>query len=104
MFAWGHSELKRVDPSLCQHHIQLKVDVKLVRLHRYKISPNYANKVNEEIDSLLKLNLFAEIESSRLFPIVVLKKNGKLRVCRLQEAECLDNKLSISITLQRHDA
>ncbi|MCO5601005.1 hypothetical protein L7F22_055121 [Adiantum nelumboides] len=44
---------------------------------------NYATKVKEEIDSLLKAGFIAEVESSDwLFPIVVVtKKNGKLRIC-----------------------
>ena len=47
------------------------------------MNPNYAKKVKEEIDNLLKAGFIAEVESSDwLFPIVVVpKKNGKLRVC-----------------------
>ena len=48
------------------------------------MNPNYAAKVKEEIDALLKAGFIAEVESSDdwLFPIVVVpKKNGKLRIC-----------------------
>ncbi|MCO5574792.1 hypothetical protein L7F22_028584 [Adiantum nelumboides] len=48
------------------------------------MNPNYAKKVKEEIDNLLKAGFITEVESSDdwLFPIVVvLKKNGKLKVC-----------------------
>ena len=47
------------------------------------MNPNYAKKVKEDIDNLLKAGFIAEVESSDwLFPIaVVRKKNGKLRVC-----------------------
>lgn len=47
------------------------------------MNPNYAKKVKEEIDNLLKAGFIAEVESRDwLFPIVVVpKKNGRLRVC-----------------------
>ncbi|MCO5550293.1 hypothetical protein L7F22_003775 [Adiantum nelumboides] len=47
------------------------------------MNPNYAKKVKEEIDNLMKTGFITEVESSDwLFPIVVVpKKNGKLRVC-----------------------
>ncbi|MCO5557383.1 hypothetical protein L7F22_010946 [Adiantum nelumboides] len=47
------------------------------------MNPNYAKKVKEEIDNLLKAGFITEVEiSDWLFPIVVVpKKNGKLRVC-----------------------
>ncbi|MCO5575229.1 hypothetical protein L7F22_029028 [Adiantum nelumboides] len=47
------------------------------------MNPNYAKKVKEEIDNLLKAGFITEVESSNwLFPIVVVsKKNGKHTVC-----------------------
>lgn len=47
------------------------------------MNPNYARKVKEEIDALLRAGFITEGESSDwLFPIVVVpKKNGKLRIC-----------------------
>ncbi|MCO5591343.1 hypothetical protein L7F22_045325 [Adiantum nelumboides] len=78
VFAW-----ERVDPEVCQHRIPLKPDAKPIRLQRYRMNPNYAKKIEEKIDNLLKAGFITEVESSDwLFPIVVvLKKNGKLRVC-----------------------
>ena len=83
VFAWDHTELKGIDPSVCQHRIPLKMDARPIRMQRYRMNPNYAKKVKEEIDALLKAGFIVEVESSDwLFPIVVVpKKNGKLRVC-----------------------
>ena len=83
VFAWDHTELKGVDPEVCQHRIPLRMDARPVRMQRYRMNPNYAKKVKEEIDALLKAGFIAEVESSDwLFPIVVVpKKNGKIRVC-----------------------
>ncbi|MCO5551528.1 hypothetical protein L7F22_005032 [Adiantum nelumboides] len=52
-------------------------------MQRYKMNPNYAAKVKEEINALLKAGFIAEVESSDwLYPIVVVpKNNGKLRIC-----------------------
>ena len=83
VFAWDHTELKGIDPRVCQHKIPLKMDARPVRMQRYRMNPNYAKRVKEEIDALLKAGFIAEVESSDcIFPIVVVpKKNGKLRIC-----------------------
>ncbi|MCO5595658.1 hypothetical protein L7F22_049703 [Adiantum nelumboides] len=84
VFVREHANLKGLDLEVCQHRIPLKPDARpVVRLHRYKMNSNYAKKVNEEIDNLLKAGVIIEVASSDwLFPIVVVpKKNGKLRVC-----------------------
>ncbi|MCO5611957.1 hypothetical protein L7F22_066217 [Adiantum nelumboides] len=80
---YDFNNLKGVDPEVCQHRIPLKPDAKPVRLQRYRMNPNYAKKVKEEIDKLLKAGFITEVENSDwLFPIVVVpKKNSKLRVC-----------------------
>ncbi|MCO5577579.1 hypothetical protein L7F22_031410 [Adiantum nelumboides] len=82
VFAWEHTDLKGVDPEVCQQRILLKQDACPVRLQRY-INPNYAKKVKEEIDNRLKAGFITKVANSDwLFPIVVVpKKNGKLRVC-----------------------
>ena len=83
VFAWDHTEPKGIDPRICQHKIPLKMDAKPVRMQRYRMNPNYAKRVKEETDALLKARFIIEVESSDwLFPIVVVpKKNGKLRIC-----------------------
>ena len=53
VFAWDHTELKGIDPRICQHRIPLKMDARPIRMQRYRMNPNYAAKVKEEIDALL---------------------------------------------------
>ncbi|MCO5601430.1 hypothetical protein L7F22_055551 [Adiantum nelumboides] len=83
VFAWEQSDLKGVDTNVCQHTIPLNPDARPVCLQRYRVNPNYAKKVKEEIDNLLKARFIIEVANNDwLFPIVVVpKKNGKLRVC-----------------------
>lgn len=44
VFAWDHTQLKRIDPKVCQHRITLKKDARLVRMHGYRMNPNYAQR------------------------------------------------------------
>jgi hypothetical protein len=54
-----------------------------VQQRRYRLNPNYAAKVKEEIDKLLRVGFIRSVKRATwLSPIVVVpKKNGKLRVC-----------------------
>ena len=59
------------------------MDMKPVQQWRYWMNPNYAPRVKEEIDKLLKIGFISPIKRATwLSPIVVVpKKNGKIRVC-----------------------
>ena len=72
-----------MDPDICQHTIPIKLDAKPVRLKPYTHNENFAKKIKAKIDRLLEANFIYEIEHTEwVSPIVVvLKKNGKLRVC-----------------------
>ena len=50
---------------------------------RYRMNPNYATKMTEEIDKLLRVGFIRPVKKvTWLSPIVVVpKKNGKIRVC-----------------------
>ncbi|MCO5571803.1 hypothetical protein L7F22_025551 [Adiantum nelumboides] len=103
VFAWEHTDLKGVDPKVCQHNIPLKPDARPISLQRYRMNPSYAKKVKEEIDNLTKAGFNTEVESSDwLFPIVVVpKKNGKLRVCvdyRKLNAQTIKDPFSLPFT------
>ncbi|MCO5596825.1 hypothetical protein L7F22_050895 [Adiantum nelumboides] len=50
VFTWEYTDLKELDPEVWQHRISLKPNAKPVHLQRYKMNPNYAKKVKEEID------------------------------------------------------
>ncbi|MCO5555393.1 hypothetical protein L7F22_008939 [Adiantum nelumboides] len=82
VFSWDHTELKGIDLRVCQHKIPLRLDARPIKMQRYRMNPNYAAKVKEEIDALLKAGFIAEVESSDwLFPVVVVpKKNDNLRI------------------------
>ncbi|MCO5596794.1 hypothetical protein L7F22_050864 [Adiantum nelumboides] len=83
VFAWSYKDLKGVDPSICQHTIPFKSDAKPSRQRPYTYNETFARKIKEEIDKLKEAEFIYEIEHTDwVSPIVVvLKKNGKLRVC-----------------------
>ena len=83
VFAWSFEDMKGLDPTFYQHQIHLNKDAKLVQQRRYRLNPNYAMRVKEEIDKLLKVGFIRLVKKATwLSPIVVVpKKNGKIRVC-----------------------
>ena len=83
VFAWSHEDMKGLDPKFYQHKINLATNAKPVQQRRYRMNPNYAARVKEEIDKLLKAGFIHPVKQATwLSPIVVVpKKNGKIRVC-----------------------
>ena len=83
VFAWSFEDMNILDPAFCQHQIHLNKDAKPVYQRRYRLNPNHAVKVKEEIDKLLKVGFIRPVKKETwLSPIVVVpKKNGKIRVC-----------------------
>ena len=83
VFAWSYEDMKGLDPKFYQHQINLATDAKPVQQRRYRMNPNYAARVKEEIDKLLKIGFIRLVKRvTWLSPIVVVpKKNRKIRVC-----------------------
>ena len=50
VFAWSYEDMKGLDPKFYQHQINLATDAKPVQQRRYRMNPNYAARVKEEID------------------------------------------------------
>ena len=83
VFAWSYEDMRGLDPQLYQHQIHPSTDAKSIAQRRYRMNPNYAAKVKEEIDKLLLVGFIWPVKQATwLSPIVVVpKKNGKIRVC-----------------------
>ena len=66
-----------------QHQIHLLHDARPVQQRRYRMNPNYAAKVKEEIDKLLRVGFIRPVKRATwLSPVVVVpKKNGKIYFC-----------------------
>ena len=83
IFAWKYTNMKGVDPRFYMHRINLKKDALLIVSQRYRMNPNYAKPVKEELDKLLKVEFIYPLEKVTWLPpiVVIPEKNGKLRIC-----------------------
>ena len=83
VFSWSYEDMKGLEPQFHQHKINLSPHTIPVKQRWYRLNPNYAAKVKEEIDKLLRVGFIRPVKRKTwLSPIVVVpKKNGKLRVC-----------------------
>lgn len=71
-------------PKICQHQIILEPNTKPVRQRQYCMTPKYSSMVKDKIDKLLECGFIYPLPYSEwVSPIVVVvKKNGKLRICQ----------------------
>jgi len=83
IFAWTYKYLKRIPPKLAQHKIELDTIGPFAHQARYKLNPNYATTTKQNINKLLTTGFIQFVEKATwLSPIIViLKRNGKLRMC-----------------------
>ena len=65
VFAWSHKDIKGLDPKFYQHKINLSIDAKPVQQRHYRMNPNYAACVKEEIDKLLKAGFIRPVNRPR---------------------------------------
>ncbi len=53
VFAWSYKELKGMWKQICEHKIELMVNVQPIKQKQYKMNPNYALRVKENLDKFL---------------------------------------------------
>ncbi len=83
VFAWTYKDLRRIPPELTQHKIELDINIPSTHQAMYKLNPNYATTVKQNIDKLLAAGFIEYVEKvTWLSPIVIVpKKHGKLKIC-----------------------
>jgi len=83
VFAWTYKDVKGMFPKLVQHIIELNTSIPPTHQARYRLNPNYATTIKQDIDKLLAIGFIQPLEEATwLSPIMVLpKKNGKLKIC-----------------------
>jgi hypothetical protein len=54
-----------------------------IKQKQYRMNPNYALKVREDLDKLLDVGFIYPIKTTQwsFHLVIVLKKNGKLQIC-----------------------
>jgi hypothetical protein len=63
-FASTYKDLKGIPPRLAQHIIELNIIIPLAHQARYKLNPNYATMVKQDIDKLLGIGFIQSIEEA----------------------------------------
>ncbi len=53
VFAWTYKDLKGITPKLAQHKIKLSTTIPLTHQAKYRLNPNYALVIKQNIDKLL---------------------------------------------------
>jgi hypothetical protein len=83
IFAYTYKDLKGIPPHIVQHRIELDTSIPPTHQARYRLNPNYATILQEDIDKLFAASFIKPIkEATWLSPIVVVpKKNEKLKIC-----------------------
>jgi hypothetical protein len=81
-FAWTYKYLEGIPPKLTQYKIELDIIIPSTHQARYKLNPNYAIVIKQDIDKLLAIRFIESIEETTwLSPIIIVpKKNGTLRI------------------------
>jgi hypothetical protein len=65
VFAWSYKAMKGLNPEFYHHKINLAKDALPVQQRRYCLNPNYATKVKEEIDKLLRVGFIRPVKRCR---------------------------------------
>ena len=75
VFAWTYTDMEGIDPKFYKHKINLKEGAVPVKQQRYRMNPNYAKQVKEEIDRLLRVGFIYPVEKATwISPIVIVPK------------------------------
>ena len=83
VFAWTHSNMSRIPPSVASHRLNVLATSKPVRQRIRRFHPNRQKVIQEEMEKLLAVGFIREVEYPEWLAnvVVVPKKGGKWRVC-----------------------
>ena len=82
-FAWTTSDMKRINPAITSHKLNVDPTINPIRQKRRKIGHDRSKAVNEEVERLLAAGSTTEVRYPEWLanPVVVKKKNEKWRIC-----------------------
>jgi hypothetical protein len=64
IFAWTYKDLKGIPPEIVQHWIKLDILIPLAHQTRYRLNPNYATIIKQDIDELLIASFIKPIKEA----------------------------------------
>ncbi|KAJ0528319.1 putative DNA/RNA polymerase superfamily [Helianthus annuus] len=82
IFAWKHEDMTGISKDIITHKLGIDRSFKPIHQKRRKFAPERNAIIQEEVDKLLRACMIREVKYPRwLANVVLLKKNGKWRVC-----------------------
>jgi hypothetical protein len=83
VFAWNCKELRGIPPHIAEHKIELDIIIPPSHQTHYRMNPNYATVIKQDLDKLLVVGFIELVEQATWLSLtmVVLKKNNKLNIC-----------------------
>ncbi|RVW39239.1 Transposon Ty3-G Gag-Pol polyprotein [Vitis vinifera] len=83
IFAWTHSDMKGIHPSITSHRLNVFPIARPVRQKIRRFHPDRQKVIRNEIDKLLEAGFIREVDYPDWLAnvVVVPKKEGKWRVC-----------------------
>ena len=80
-----YSEIFNDNPgktNLCTHKIELKPGTRPIRLSPYRVHPQKADQIRQELDLMIKMGVIEESNSPWASPVVLIPKpDGSIRFC-----------------------
>jgi hypothetical protein len=62
VFAWTYKNLKGIPLELTQHRIEMDTTIPLAHQARYRLNPNYARIIKQDIKKMLTIGFIESIE------------------------------------------
>ena len=83
VFAWSHKDMPGIAPEHAVHRLTIDPTFPPIRQKQRRFAIERDNAINDEIDRLLEIGAIEECFYLVWLcnPVVVPKKNGKLRIC-----------------------
>ena len=83
VFAFSYEDLQGVPEHIATHRIELETAISPCHQAWYRMNPNYAKAVKEDLEKLLKAGFIEPVDRATWLSLIVVvpKKNGKLRIC-----------------------
>ena len=83
VFAWNHSDMKRIDSMLASHKLNFIPSAKPMRQKVRHVYSDHRQIIQTKVDNILRASFIREVKYPEWLAnmVVVLKKGGKWRVC-----------------------
>ena len=83
VFAWSYEDMPSLDSSIVHHHLLILSHARTVKHKLRRLHPRWSLQVKEEIHKQLSVGFLSVVEYPEWLAnvVLVLKKDGKVRVC-----------------------